>query len=227
MSYILDALRRADAERQQGHVPGLHDATTGFAPASAVGRRALARWAALAAAVALTVGVLLLAWWPAPPGRPGSVPPQAAVRPDAAVAAAPHATVAAPVAPTLAPPSAPALIAPSLPMVVSAAPAAPALVAASAPAARTSAAALEGRAAAAAQPKPVPLDSLDANLRRELPRLQVGGSVWSDSAANRFVILDGQMLREGESVAAGLVLERILPKSAVLRWREMRLELAL
>lgn len=26
MSYILDALRRAEAERQQGQVPGLHDA---------------------------------------------------------------------------------------------------------------------------------------------------------------------------------------------------------
>lgn len=58
--------------------------------------------------------------------------------------------------------------------------------------------------------------------RRELPPLAVGGSVWSDHAPSRFVMLDGQVLREGDSVAPGLVLERIAQKSAILRWREQR-----
>lgn len=35
-------------------------------------------------------------------------------------------------------------------------------------------------------------------------------------------MLDGQVLREGDSVAPGLVLERIAQKSAILRWREQR-----
>ena len=73
----------------------------------------------------------------------------------------------------------------------------------------------------------MPLPQLAPHLRRELPRLVVGGSVWSSSAASRFVILDGQLLHEGDTVATGLVLESIQPKSAVLRWRELRLELAL
>ena len=54
---------------------------------------------------------------------------------------------------------------------------------------------------------------------RQLPPLVSGGSVWSDSAASRFVILDGQVLREGDAVAPGLVLERIERKGVALRSR--------
>ena len=75
--------------------------------------------------------------------------------------------------------------------------------------------------------KPLPLHQLAGDLRRQLPPLVVGGSVWSDSVASRFIILDGLMLREGDTVAPGLVLERIQPRSAVLRWRDKLLELAL
>jgi len=55
--------------------------------------------------------------------------------------------------------------------------------------------------------------------------LNVGGSISSEAAAARFVIIDGQVLREGDVVAPGLVLERIAPKSAWLRWRNTRIEL--
>jgi general secretion pathway protein B len=40
-------------------------------------------------------------------------------------------------------------------------------------------------------------------------------------------MLNGQLVREGDAVAPGLVLERIEPKSAVLRWRDMRISLPL
>lgn len=66
---------------------------------------------------------------------------------------------------------------------------------------------------------------LTPDQRRELPPLVINGSVWSDSAASRFVILNGQVLREGDTVAPGLVLEKLLPKSALLRWRGLGLEL--
>ena len=78
-----------------------------------------------------------------------------------------------------------------------------------------------------AAPRATPLDDLPEAQRRELPALTVGGSVWSDSAASRFIIVDGQVLREGDLVTPGLVLERIDRKSAVLRWRDMRLEIGL
>ena len=80
---------------------------------------------------------------------------------------------------------------------------------------------------AATAPRPVPLAQLAAELRREMPAMTVGGSVYSDSAASRFVIINGQVVREGEGAAAGVTVERIGPKSAVLRWRDMRIEVPL
>ena len=237
MSYILDALRRADAERQQGQVPGLHAATAAFVPTPVPNPRVWAWWSAGAALVA--GAALLGAWWwqaPAPSGPPRPQAPTAAeTRPQGpAVAPAAAPAVAPAVAPVVAPVVAPAVAAtvaptpPALPIVVSAVPVAPAPGPAPAPAPAAAPVAIPvDTPAVPSAPKPVPLPSLSADQRRELPRLVVGGSVWSDNAANRFVILDGQMLREGDAVVSGLVLERILPKSAVLRWRDMRLELAL
>lgn len=205
MSYILDALRRADAERQQGGVPGLHTPPSPQAAAPVVP----SPWLPWAAAALLLIVAGALAWWWM---RPAAVAVTVVAVP--AVAPAVASAEALPPAPALPPPAA----AP-LPIVVSAAPAAPAATAV--PAATASA------ALAPPAPKTVPLQQLDSDLRRQLPPLVVGGSVWSDSAANRFVILDGQVTREGESVAPGLVLERIQPKSVLLRWRDMRVEVAL
>jgi general secretion pathway protein B len=71
------------------------------------------------------------------------------------------------------------------------------------------------------------LAQLSADLRREMPAMTVGGSVYSESAASRFVIINGQVVREGEGAATGVTVERIGPKSAVLRWRDMRIEVPL
>jgi len=67
---------------------------------------------------------------------------------------------------------------------------------------------------------------LTAEQRRDWPPLVVGGSVWSDSAPARFVILGGQVVREGETTADGVLVERITPKVVVLRWRDQRGSLA-
>ena len=202
MSYILDALRRADAERQQGGVPGLHTPASPQATAPAP----QSRWLLWCGAAVLLMLFSALAWWWT---RPALVAVTVLGAPATAPAAAP--------APLIAPP--PAAAAP-LPIVVSAAP-----VTAAPPAAPASAA--PPPLPPAPPPASVPLQQLAGELRRQLPPLVVGGSVWSDSAASRFVILDGQVTREGDSVAPGLVLERIQPKAAVLRWRDMRVEIAL
>jgi general secretion pathway protein B len=57
--------------------------------------------------------------------------------------------------------------------------------------------------------------------------MSLGGSVWSDNPANRFVIVNGQIVHEGETAAPGVTVERIAPKAVVLRWRTLRVELAL
>jgi len=74
-------------------------------------------------------------------------------------------------------------------------------------------------------PSRVPLlGELPDGLRRQLPVLAFSGSVYSDQPASRFVMINGQLLREGDSVAPGLLLERIQPKSVLLRWRDQRFE---
>jgi general secretion pathway protein B len=254
MSYILDALRRADAERERdkGAVPGLHArplATPAEEPAAAAQRPGL-----LLAALGVSLGLLLaLVGWiflregaPAAPGAavvsaappaaaPGQMPP-AATQPAAAGAGmAPSPPVPRPAEPTLAAPP-PATIVQVVPVPVPAP--APAPTAAPAPRPQPAAEASPAAApvpagpspAAAPSPaatRPVPLAQLPPDLRAQWPALVVGGSVYSDNAASRFVIFNGQIVREGDSPAPGLLVERIGPKSAVLRWRELRVEVPL
>jgi general secretion pathway protein B len=247
MSYILDALRRSQAERERGQLPHLHaqPATLGLAPVAVPMRSWL--WPGLAAVALLLLGALVLLLWlqraqPAVETAPVvNSAPITPIAPIAPIAAAPPPVVMA----------APAAVAPPLPIVVSAPPAAPALV--SAKPELTAKAPVKAAAPALAQvaprspaappalppaPPPAPtspkveistltLAQLSADQRRELPPLVVGGSVWSDNAASRFVILNGQLLHEGESVAPGAVVERIGPKTAWVRWRDLRLELPL
>jgi general secretion pathway protein B len=80
--------------------------------------------------------------------------------------------------------------------------------------------------AASSTLRSVKLAQLPAELRRELPALSVGGTMWSENVASRFLIIDGQVLREGEAAGPGLVLERIAQRAAWLRWREWRIELS-
>jgi general secretion pathway protein B len=239
MSYILDALRRADAERQHGQVPGLNAAPSVPVRGASPLQGAL-RWWLLGLAVLCGVAALAAAgwWW-------GSRPAGSAAGQGGAVAALPMAAPAAvsgvgssvPVPHTSAPPVPPAPAAPApaaaalpptLPVVVSAAPA-PAIAAAAVvpPAATVAPPAPPPTPAADTTPKPLLLSALPPDQRRALPPLAVSGAVWSSSAASRFVMLDGQLVREGDTVVPGLVLERIHPKSAVLRWRDLRLELPL
>jgi general secretion pathway protein B len=69
------------------------------------------------------------------------------------------------------------------------------------------------------------LAELPDELRRSVPPLAFGGAVYSEVPAQRMVILNGQLLREGEALSADLTLETIRAKSAVLRIKGERFEL--
>jgi general secretion pathway protein B len=209
MSYILDALRRsqADRERERGQVPGLNTQAAPAAPATPSRGGKPALW--LAAGLALGGVATVAALWPR------------------REAAAPAPVVAVPVPPVVAEPrpATPAAQSPApLPVVVSAPPApGPTAPVAAAPAPVPTAA----TAPAPATARVLPWAELSAEQKRELPPLVVGGSIWSDSAISRFVIFNGQVVREGELAAPGVTLERIAPKSALLRWRDLRFEVPL
>ena len=245
MSYILDALRRADAERQRGAVPGLHAQPLSAALANgAPGRPALPRrWrvGGWAAAAVLLVGALLLWLRAGPPGAPPAPPlaggPVPASPPP--VAAAPRQTAPPPASlslPQPAPQPAPLALPPLPPLPATppatpraepaptarrAAPATPALPLASMSPAAASAAA----ASPAAAPRLPMLAELPEATRRALPALVVGGSMYADQAALRMVILNGQVVHEGDRLAPDLRVQQIRLKSVVLDFRGQPFEI--
>lgn len=247
MSYILDALRRAQSERERGQVPGLAAQPDVGIAASPPRRPAPAWWvsAGVGAGIAIGITLALLGWnqrgaddalpgsgsvadssgsdgapeqsaAPTPTRSPATAStrlPTVVSAPSAAVAPAqgPPRTGAVAKSPVAASPVAQAAIAapPTFGGVVTPAPLRPA------------------PAAAGVEPDPVSVLQLPPAQRRELPALSVGGVIWSESPANRFVILDGQVVREGGLVAPGVTLERIERQAAILRWRGGRLRLPL
>ncbi len=274
MSYILDALRRAQAERERGQVPGLHAQPglggaqrlrpTGGAAASASAgtQRTLPAWV-WGLGGAAVVAVLTVPLWLSVRGGGAPLPVTgAAVPPMAPVAAVPVAPQAPPLVVVSAPAQpqtpktaagaaaapaprpgspaaavataaaasasatrllpaevgAPAVPAPTPPQIQAQAGLPAGAEAAAAPAPSNSRAAAANPPAAAAALPP----TLTAEQRRDWPPLAVGGSVWSDTPSARFVILGGQVVREGESTADGVLVERITPKAVVLRWRDQR-----
>lgn len=220
MSYILDALRRSQAERERGRIPGL-DARPG-AGAALPPRRSRLPWRWLLPALLGLAAMLALWVWRAQTDEVPAPQPTANSAPTIQAAATPPgqgATALPP--PALAAPSAAA--ASELPVVVSAPPTPAPPPTSPAPALPAPAV---GKAAASA-PAAIALAALSAEQRRELPALVLGGSIWSDNAANRFVIVNGQVVREGDTAAPGVVVERIGPKSVLLRWRALRVEVPL
>ncbi|WP_302172289.1 general secretion pathway protein GspB [uncultured Hydrogenophaga sp.] len=238
MSYILDALRRAEAQRQQQNPlpPGL-----GSAPLPAPPAAPQPAAASMASATATTADALTRSAAPAPDAaRAGGVSVRqlgwvmllviatAGVllmwarqgQPPAADPAAPTGQ-AAPATPT-----APVMPLPSLP----AEPAAPILQPAPPPPPPTAVAAPVApvapavRAAARKQPGEVipRYAELPEAVRAGLPAISVQGVTWSENAALRHLIVNGRVLQEGQSIGPDHVLEQIGREGSVLSYRGQR-----
>jgi len=229
MSYILEALRRADAARERGRVPGLHSRTEGPQAAASPKQRRTGLLPVLVGGALLIAA--LAALLVQRPGAPAPRPEPAAQTPNLGTVSAEAAPPAQPdrlvVAPTPARPSAVAAPAP----VRRVSPAGPV-----AGANRPSAAGLPAKAETSivaptrpGQPSAAadPHDDLPAALRRELPKLVVSGSVYSEEAANRFLIVNGEVVHEGDQLGPELSVEQIGPKTAWLRFRTYRVKLPL
>lgn len=237
MSYILQALQRAQAERRPnegsgpdlGPTPWMTDpAATGAAVHKR--RRVLQVGGGL---LGLTLAVAA-GWWfgrqaaPAPSSLPAGLP----------AAASPMASVPTPVAD--APP--PGTQGPERDSVPTSAPEQ------STPAAATTAhtvaptrtpppallpreAAVPERATvappvASAPSLPVSREALPAAVRAGLPPLRIGGAIGADRPADRMLLVDGRVVREGETVVPGLVLQSIGSRQAIFAWREQRFSVA-
>jgi general secretion pathway protein B len=208
LSYILDALKKADAERERAAVPGLHaHPQDGLASSE---RRLL--WPVLAVAAIALLGaalvyLLLSERGVRTPPLVATAQPQPVPAPAPAPAAAPAPSVAEP----------PPVVAEPLPtpVVVRPPPAPPpAPTATPAPAPAT-----------AAAPARVPaLAELAPELRAGLPALSIGGAVYSPTPSARLLFVNGQVLREGDAMADGVKVEAIGAASSVLSVRGQRFE---
>jgi general secretion pathway protein B len=244
MSFILDALRKSEAARRRSEAPDLF----AHMPQAQPPPQARPRWpwwalgVAVAIALAIAVGLLTRrAQAPvaaAPAVETGDIAdtsqagadevaiPQAdaTARPEPAPDQPPppaQVVAAAPIAAT--PPPAPAALTTQQATQQATQPAAPPPV--SAPA-----------TAPVATPAPPPSGDrivspaeLEPALRRELPALKLSMHLWNETPARRFIILDGQRLKEGdvlgEGVSGEIVVERIDRDGAVLAWRGLRLRI--
>lgn len=217
MSYILEALKKAQAERQLGSAPTIHAPAPSYAaPAAGADRKALiVGLGAGALVVALGALFLLRQPAPAPALQVASVAAPVPAPVPVAVPAAPPPT------PVTAAPPEPA--APAKPKEAPARPAVPAPMAEPAPR-------IEPAEAAPEAPRPAPvlddnvgaLQSLPEAIQRDVPKVTVGGYIYSPNPSERLLLVDKTLRREGEEVAPGLVLERLLPKAAIMNFRGYR-----
>ena len=240
MSYILDALRRADAERQRGGVPGIHaqqlplggPPETAHAPAS---RKLL--WVSLGLTLLLLV---TLAWqWL---GRDSDSAASMETSRAAQGNVTPPPPVPGPAAATTTPPIPNAAAAIETPPLSATTPTAQAKSAALSTPASAAAAALPRKPPAAAAatrttaPKPptaaasntttasrvMARSELPDEVQRGLPTLTVGGASYSQNPVNRMLIVNGQIFREGDLLAPDVALEQIRLKEAVIATKGYR-----
>ncbi len=231
MSYILDALKKAQAERQLGTVPTL-DAAPAHGGAGPVSPN---RWLILALLVlGLLLGVLLWREMMAPVagiGAPAAIALPEATRAEASNAQALETKVATKVdtevATKVATKAAPKVaatpktvdVAKATAKAAEAAPVPPA----PAPAAATSVARTQSPAPPAATEAGVPLlRELPEPIQRQIPAIAIGGYIYSKNPADRLLLIDKALRREGDELAPGLMLEKLQPASAIFSYRGYR-----
>ncbi|MEO8718078.1 MAG: general secretion pathway protein GspB [Burkholderiales bacterium] len=207
MSYILDALRKSDQQRQRGAAPTL---LASLATPVVPRPPALLSYGLLALVL---VGAGVAIGW-LRPWQPQSAAP--AVR-LAAMPPEPAPSQPAPVPPEPAPKSKPQARIPS------AAPAAPRQAAT-----EVSRKALEpvpeqrantGAAAVAPAQTAMSMAELPVAIQQELPAMSITVHAYSAKPADRLVGINNRLLREGNEVAPGLKLERITPDGMILNYK--------
>ena len=227
MSYILEALKKSQAERQLGSAPSIHTMPipTALPQQEREGRMQL-YLAVGGVLLALAVAVL---WWRQPVPTPAS----------GTVASAPAVLVATPVTQPpviIVPKAAPAPIALPSPQPAAVAPPpkpvnkpVPQPVSQPAPSPVATPAAVPAPVAVPAASDPAAVDDsvplmaqLPEAVQRELPKVAFGGYMYSKNPADRLVLIDKLLRREGEEVAPGLILEQLQRRAAVMNYRGTR-----
>jgi general secretion pathway protein B len=208
MSYILEALKKSDQQRQRGAAPTLQAAQiTVAAP-----KRPLFIYYGLLAAVLLGAGIMigwLRPWQPEQP--PFETEPIAAKSPiSISQQAAP--------APLTAPPEMLGAMKPNNPALVNSG-----TPSAAAPIPDKSMPEKSASIAGVAQEqKAIPFDELPLQIQQEIPAMTVQLHSYSGNPSERLVYINSIRLREGESLMLGLRLEQITPDGMIFSYKGYR-----
>jgi len=236
MSFILDALKKSESDRQRQSGPALFEVKV------APPRSGLPGWA-LAIVALLVVNLGIVGWvllrHPAAHAAEGAAAPAAAATSPAPVPMAPAAPSTLAAAPAQAPLAASATAAPG------SAPPASGAAGATPPPAAAPGAAPAGTAegpnpedyAPATEPAP---GSLDGRVRRgtasgvplyqdaaatpgvQIPQLKLDLHVYADHPQERFVMVNMHKLREGDSTPEGVRVESITPDGVIMSYNGSR-----
>jgi general secretion pathway protein B len=70
------------------------------------------------------------------------------------------------------------------------------------------------------------VQQLPEQIRSQIPRMSFGGYMYSANPADRLILIDNALRHEGDELAPGLVLEKLMPKAAVMNFRGIRYRVA-
>ncbi len=224
MSFILDALKKSETERQRADAPALYEMK--MAPP----RRGVALWLlVLAGLLVINVIVLSVVLLRGSHGAPQTEVPTAATAPPAAAPPPTPAMAAANAPPAPNPPPSGTLNSTQPPAASATASDAPSTASAGSGNAADDAPAVDpprgagpapGGAAASGD---VPTYSQAASVPgANLPELKLDLHAYSANPSDRFVFLNMMKLQEGQSTPAGVRVERITPDGAILSWQGSR-----
>lgn len=210
MSYILDALKRAESERSRGEVPNIHAPSVPIGSTEGEGHGSgLLSWVVVASLLIVLVAAVW--WWSA--DTPVARVEVAMERPVQQPSAPPQA--AAPVAVVPKPPESVASVIPP-PLVFK-------------PLPTQEPVKLPARPAVAQPPSPPSTEErvyavkeLPPEIRTALPTVTVGGASYSENPSSRMLIINGQIYHEGDKLTPELTLQQIQLRTAVLSFRGYR-----
>jgi len=223
MSLILDALRKADSERERGSVPSLHSQPVVSSSAGAQPKPIVRpNWLWIVIGVAL--GLLAAAVW-VMIGRDAPAPSTATANLTPAQPSAPMVTPATPVGPAA--PSAPPPPAAAFSDAQAVAEPAPWRPPEERKVARADAKGDTKVPTLGNVPAEAPVfsrEQLPPDIRAALPQFAIGGSVYSADPTARSLIVNGQLYRERDRLTQELSLEEIKLKAAIFGFRGYRFE---
>ncbi|MEI7464906.1 MAG: general secretion pathway protein GspB [Burkholderiales bacterium] len=228
MSYILDALKRAESERSRGDVPNIHAPSVPLGAAQ--GRRVASgplSWFVVSMLLAVLAAALW--WWAADKpvarqelavDRPLGQPPPTSPQTTAASTEVP--TPRESLVSVTATPSPPVVVKPVPPDAVTKLPSRVDFAQPAPQAVDRASTAVSTGSTPGAQERVYAIKELPQEVQAALPPVTVGGASYSQSPASRMLIINGQIYHEGDKLAPDLTLQQIQLRTAVLSFRGYR-----